>query len=358
MTGRGIDQILPHPCEPVLYEPYVKNARDYVRLAEKANGDIPQPAGFTYIWGDALEELEKSPPDARIINLETSITSSKEHWKDKSIHYRMHPKNIDCLTAAKIDLCALANNHVLDWGYHGLLDTLENLKKADVKWAGAGRSPEEAETPAVMEIGEGARVLFFSFGFPSSGIPPDWAASKNKAGINLLNDYSEKTVRHIGQMVGKIKQKADVVIFSIHWGENWGYRNFPEQIEFAHNLIEHAGIDIIHGHSSHHVKGIEVHKGKLVLYGCGDFLNDYEGINGFEQFRGDLGLMYFATVHPLTGKLQGLRMVPTQIKNLKVNRAARADAIWLQNILNREGLALGTQVDLNQENELILQNLA
>ncbi|UCH80070.1 MAG: CapA family protein, partial [Nitrospiraceae bacterium] len=71
-----------------------------------------------------------------------------------------------------------------------------------------------------------------------------------------------------------------------------------DQKEFARKLIDKAGIDIIHGHSSHHVKGIEIYNEKLIIYGCGDFLNDYEGIRGYENFRDDLGLMYFVIVDP------------------------------------------------------------
>ena len=117
MVGRGVDQILPHPSDPTIYEPYVKNAELYVELAEEKTGPIPKPVNFSYIWGDALDELKRVDPDLRMVNLETSITKSNDYWKGKSIHYRMHPNNIACLTAAKIDYCSLANNHVLDWGY-------------------------------------------------------------------------------------------------------------------------------------------------------------------------------------------------------------------------------------------------
>lgn len=68
----------------------------------------------------------RAAPDFRIINLETSITTS-EDWAPKDIHYRMHPANIPCLTVAKVDCCVLANNHVLDWGRSGLVETLETL---------------------------------------------------------------------------------------------------------------------------------------------------------------------------------------------------------------------------------------
>ena len=57
MTGRGIDQVLPYPGEPQLFELYVQDARDYVDLAEAAYGRIPRPVPLEYIWGDALEEL-------------------------------------------------------------------------------------------------------------------------------------------------------------------------------------------------------------------------------------------------------------------------------------------------------------
>ena len=140
MTGRGIDQILPNPVHPQIYEAYMTSARGYVKLAEKVNGPIPKPVDFPYIWGDALEELQLTNPDARIINLETAVTTRSELWAGKGVNYRMHPRNIPCITAAKIDCCVLANNHVLDWGYAGLTETLTTLASANLKAAGAGRN--------------------------------------------------------------------------------------------------------------------------------------------------------------------------------------------------------------------------
>ncbi len=355
MTGRGIDQVLPRPCNPVIYESYVRDARRYVELAEKANGPIQQPVSFSYIWGDALEELERVAPDVRIINLETSVTESADYWKGKGINYRMHPENIHCVTAAGIDCCALANNHVLDWGYSGLTETLEALKKVNVKNAGAGQNLAEAETPAVLEVEEKGRVILFSYGSETSGIPFSWAASEDKPGVNLLQDFSDMTVEYIKENVRKVRQQGDMVIASIHWGSNWGYEIPRKQTEFAHELIDTAGVDIVHGHSSHHVMGIEVYKDKPIIYGCGDFLNDYEGIGGYEDFRADLALMYFVSVDPSTGKLVCLHMKPTQIKQFRANRTSRSDTLWLKDILNREGKKFGTRVELDDDNTLILQ---
>jgi poly-gamma-glutamate synthesis protein (capsule biosynthesis protein) len=78
MTGRGVDQILEHPSSPALYERFVRWADEYVQLAEDAHGAIPRHVDDRYVWGVAIEELERRRPDARIINLETSVTTSEE----------------------------------------------------------------------------------------------------------------------------------------------------------------------------------------------------------------------------------------------------------------------------------------
>jgi poly-gamma-glutamate synthesis protein (capsule biosynthesis protein) len=103
------------------------------------------------------------------------------------------------------------------------------------------------------------------------------------------------------------------------------------------------------------VKGIEVHRGKLILYGCGDFIDDYEGITGYEEFRDDLVLMYFPTIRIVDGMLVSLEMVPFQIRNMRLNRASRVDAEWLASMLNREGKPLGTRVGLGTDGVLRLE---
>lgn len=130
MTGRGIDQILAHPGPPGLLESHVGDAREYVRLAEAVNGPVPAPVAPSYIWGDALAEMERAAPDLRIVNLETAVSADGEAWPAKGVHYRMNPANVDCLQAAHLDCCVLANNHVLDWGRSGLEDTLRSLRGA------------------------------------------------------------------------------------------------------------------------------------------------------------------------------------------------------------------------------------
>ena len=355
MTGRGIDQVLPHPGNPELHEPYLKSARRYVDIAQRANGSFPTPVGFDYVWGDALAEFERQAPDARIVNLETSVTRSDDYWRGKGIHYRMHPSNAPCLTAAHIDCCVLANNHVLDWDRAGLDETLSTLKSLGVRTVGAGANRREAEAAAIIDLGERGRVVVFGFGMPSSGIPLEWAAKESVSGVNLLTDLSDETVRRLGAQVSAIKQQGDVVVVSIHWGENWGYDIPHEQRRFAHALIDHAAVDVVHGHSSHHAKAIEVYRDKLVLFGCGDLLTDYEGIRGYETYRGDLGLMYFPIIDPTTGQLADLRMTATQVRRFRIHRAASADAQWLASLLTREGVHAGTRVAIDAAGRLELR---
>lgn len=353
MTGRAIDQVLPHPGSPRIYEPYAKSARAYIELAEKAHGPIAKPVGFAYIWGDALAELRQRSPDLRIVNLETSITKS-ETCMDKGISYRMSPDNVPCLTAAEIDCCVLANNHVLDWGRAGLLETLKTLESAEINSVGAGANILEAAAPAVLKILGKGRVLVFAFGVGTSGIPRDWAATAMRPGVNFLNDLSKATVERLGAQMRKLRRPQDIVVASIHWGTNWGYEIPEQQVNFAHGLIDEAGVDVIYGHSSHHAKAIEVYRDRPILYGCGDFLNDYEGITGYEAFRDDLVLMYFLTMRVSQGTLEGLMMAPFQIQNFRLTRASSTDAAWLRDTLSREGKKFGTQVNLKTDKALKL----
>ncbi len=316
-----------------------------MELAEAANGPIPRRVGSSYIWGEALADLERAAPDLRIVNLETAVTASDDYWKGKGINYRMHPDNVGCLTAAGIDCCALANNHVLDWGYAGLEETLATLKRIGIAAAGAGRNRAEAEAPAIFELPGRGRVLLFSFGSPSSGIPHEWAATGERAGVSLLSDLSAATADRIGARIAADRRRGDLVVASIHWGGNWGYPIPPAHRAFARHLIDRAGVDLVHGHSSHHPLGIEVHRGKLVLYGCGDFLNDYEGIGGYEEFRRDLVLAYLATLEAGSGRLVALEMAPFRTRRFRLERAAPEEADWLASTLSREGAPLGTRVE-------------
>jgi len=353
MTGRGVDQIMPQPCEPTLHEGYVQSALGYVQLAEARNGAIPRPVDQSYIWGEALVELARCKPDVRVINLETTITRS-EDYLDKGINYRMSPENAACLSAAGVDCCVLANNHMLDWGPSGLADTLTALQRLKVKSAGAGRNLAEAEAPAVLPVAGNGRMLVFSFALASSGTPRGWSAKADAAGVNFLADLSERSAERVCDKIVQTRRARDIVIVSLHWGPNWGYGIPDEQTRFAHDLIDRGGVSVVYGHSSHHAKAIEVYRNRLVLYGCGDFLNDYEGIEGYEEYRGDLPLMYFADIDALSGDLVAAELVPLQIKRFQLVAASAGDAAWIRQTLDRESRPFGTRVTQAPSGRLVL----
>jgi poly-gamma-glutamate synthesis protein (capsule biosynthesis protein) len=144
-----------------------------------------------------------------------------------------------------------------------------------------------------------------------------------------------------------------LVVVSLHWGGNWGFDVASDERQFAHALIGTAGADLIHGHSSHHVKGLEVVAGKLVIHGCGDFINDYEGIRGYESFRGDLAVMYFPELDS-EGKLLQLAMVPMRRRRLRLERAGTGDAEWLCRTMTLAGRELDTRVAVRPDGCLLL----
>lgn len=342
MTGRGIDQVLPHPGASWLLEAWVKDARDYVRLAQEANGPIPAPVAPGYPWGDALAEIARAGCDLRIANLETAVTRSDDAWPGKGIHYRMHPGNVECLTAAGWDALTLANNHVLDWGFAGLEETLATLAAAGIRTAGAGVDHGGAWEPAVLRLPAGGRVLLFAFAIETSGVPRAWAATANRSGIAWLEGLSAASASQVAQSVRRARRPGDVAVVSLHWGGNWGLGVPAAHVAFAHELVDLGAADVVHGHSSHHPLAIEVYRGRLVQYGCGDLFNDYEGIAGHGSLRCDAGCLYFATL-AADGALQGLEIVPLRTRRFRLERADAAARQWLRSILN-EG-AFGTRVE-------------
>jgi poly-gamma-glutamate synthesis protein (capsule biosynthesis protein) len=172
--------------------------------------------------------------------------------------------------------------------------------------------------------------------------------------VNRLRDLSAGTVGQIGARIRHHRRPGDIVVFSVHWGGNWGFTVPRDQCEFAHGLIDTGAVDVVYGHSSHHVKAIEVYHGKLVLYGCGDFLNDYEGIEGHGDYRGELGLMYFPRLRPADGRLLSLEMTPTRIRRFRVERAGTADRRWLRETLQRECGRFGGGIQEQADGTLVL----
>lgn len=360
MTGRGIDSILPHPGDPKLREPFLRDAGGYVRLAEQANGPIPRPVPFDWPWGDALALLDRRSPAVRLVNLETAITRGEQFAPGKTICYRMSPANVPCLLAARPDVCVLANNHVLDFGRAGLLDTIKALTDAGIAVVGAGADIEQARSPATVDLPAGGRVVVLAAASPSAGVPLAWAATGSRPGVNLIAEHDDTAADDLAARAAATRRPGDIAVVSVHWGSNWGHHIPGEQIGFAHRLVD-GGIDVVYGHSSHHPRAVEVYRDRLILYGCGDLINDYEGIVGDpaeDVFRDDLHLLYFADVDPGTGRLVSLSTDAVRSRRMRLEHALDDDVEWLREQLTAAGRRFGTRLLTESGGRLVLDQRA
>ena len=325
MPGRGVDQILPHPGDPELREAYIGDATSYVRLAERANGPIPRPASFSWPWGDALPVLERGgtgcpghqPGDQRHPQRRLRARQGRALPDEPGQPALPGRGPAGRLRAGQQPRAGLRPR--------GLRETLDSLAGAGLRRPEPGSTRPRPGSRRPSGCPAAAASLVFSCGAASSGIPPDWAATATRPGVDFLPSLSPATADALIARTRAARRPGDVVVVSIHWGSNWGYGVPDDQVRFARRLID-GGVDLIHGHSSHHPRPVEVYRGRLVLYGCGDCIDDYEGISGYEKYRDDLRLLYFASVAPGTGMLAALRMVPMQARNMRLCHASAADA--------------------------------
>lgn len=225
-------------------------------------------------WGDVLPLLADA--DLRIVNLECAFTMHDRPWSHswKMFHFRADPAAVEVLKAARIDACSLANNHTLDYEEQGLLETLRVLDAAHIRHAGAGRNAQEAAQPVLIETRDEKpwRVALIAF----TDNEPAFAAEAGHPGTNFMEVATDNAA--LARVAAGIAQArvlgADLVVFSNHWGANFVERPSPLFREFARRVIE-LGADVYYGHSAHICQGVEIYRGKPILYATGDFIDDY-----------------------------------------------------------------------------------
>lgn len=311
MLGRLIDQALPEQVD----EP---EEASVVRRLKQHSPDLRR---YTHAspWGTSLPLLQAA--SLNLINLETAVTSSSARWPDKVFNYRMHPSNLQVLEAGNIHYVTLANNHTLDFSHPGLRDTVSHVRASGIAFAGAGHSRVEALRPATLPLG--SRQLQIWAG---SDHPGDWSAVSE---FHLV-DYSEQTKRRLRGLISAEPRDGGLRIFSIHWGPNYAWQPAREIIGMAHFLVDECGIDIIHGHSSHHVQGVELYHGSLIIYGCGDFVDDYALV---PSHRNDLSAVWRVGVveEPTRLRLSKLEVHPTRIEHFRSILLAKHDRdhVWV-----------------------------
>ena len=286
--------------------------------------------GYKYPFGNLIPLLHQT--NLNIINLETTLTKSTKRVP-KIFNFRSEPDNVQTLKEGRIDIVSLANNHIKDFSDEGLLETVATLDDAGIKHVGAGANIQQAKRAVIVEK-NGLKVGIVGY----TDNEPSWKATKNKPGTNFIEIDEIKTVK---KDIRELRKQVDVLIVTLHWGPNM--KTVPSQkfIDFAHQLVE-AGVDIIHGHSSHVFQGVEVYKNSLIMYDTGDFVDDYYVT---PELRNDRSFLFLVTATKNGPKK--LKLIPTLISNMQVNLAPEKDAQESLKHIQKLSKRLRTIVDKN-----------
>lgn len=282
-----------------------------------------------YVWGDLLPILAGA--EVCFANLECVLADGGSPWPRKVFHFRSDSRNIACLEAAGIDVVSLANNHTLDYGAEALREMLPLLDAHGILHAGAGLDAAASRRPAIVKAG--ATVLGV-LAFTDN--EPGWAAGAVTPGIfHVPTDLTDPRTRSLLDHVQRVRAEVGFLLVSAHWGPNWGTAVPPDHAALAHALVD-VGADVVFGHSAHIFRGVEVYRGKPVVYSAGDFVDDY-AIDDVE--RNDQSFLFLLDVDDGVPSL--LRLFPTVIADMQVRRAG-AEAHGIARRMQRRSAELGT----------------
>ncbi|MFB6154409.1 MAG: CapA family protein [Haloferacaceae archaeon] len=306
----------------------------------------------TAVWGDALDRLQSL--DGLFVNLECCLSNRGEPWTRtyRPFLFRASPNwAVPALTSAGVDWATLANNHVLDFGETALRDTLDALDDAGVARSGAGRTRGEAWDPAVVDAGD-LRVALVSF----TDNTPEYAAGADEPGTACADvDVEDReTRRRVERALASARASdPDLLVASLHWGPNMVTSPPPRFERFAHWLVEDGGVDLVHGHSAHVFQGVEVHEGVPILYDAGDFVDDY-AVDA--ELRNDRSFLFEVVVDAESTAIDRVRLVPTEIADCRVHRAAPSTAEWSRETVRERSAAYDT--DFERDGDALVVRVA
>lgn len=245
-------------------------------------------------------------------------------------------KYMKSIKYAGFNMVNLANNHIMDFYGGGLEDTISLLDENGIVHAGAGESITEARKPAFMQINDIKAGMLAYTNYAELVFAGDpyfkFEAEADKPGVAPVK------LEYMLEDMENLREGVDLLIVSLHWGIEESFNISPEQIELAHKIID-SGADIILGHHPHQFQGMEIYKGKPIIYSMGNFIFDQNDPENQEAFI--LVLEYEETV------LRELKAVPVRTEN-KTQVVFQKDGEAL-NILKREQQlckALGTDFDI------------
>jgi poly-gamma-glutamate capsule biosynthesis protein CapA/YwtB (metallophosphatase superfamily) len=291
-----------------------------------------------YPWGDTLPILHSA--DWRLCNLECVISDRGTPWSvyPKTFHFRSAAKNIAVLAAARMSAVSLANNHVLDYGYDALFEMLEILDRTGILHSGAGANLEQASRLATAQAC-GRKIGLLAF----TDNEPEWEATEDWPGVFYVPaDLEDVRTKHLLQDIREHRKSVDLLIVSAHWGSNWGYTPPQEHVLLAQALID-AGADVVFGHSSHVFRGIAFHKWRPILYGAGNFVDDY-AVDKIE--RNDRSFIYWIETEDRIPRR--LQLYPTIIRRCRAERAQGIHELLIADKMKKLCVDLNTSAKWNQ----------
>ena len=297
-------------------------------VSEEIRGRSPES-----FWGDVLPVLGSA--DAVFANLECAITTHGEAWSrtPKVFHFGACPEAVEVLRVANIRYVSLANNHILDFQEQGLLDTLEHLDAAGIAHAGAGRTLEDAMAPALVQVG-GLKIGVISL----TDNEPAFAATAERPGTYYAEICERPdTLAPIKRRIADLRDAgAQEIVLSVHWGPNMVESPRARFRGFAHAVVD-LGADLFHGHSAHLCQGVEVRDRGLILYDCGDFLDDY-AVD--PVLRNDWSFVFLLTLGP--DGPRRLKMLPVRLRFARVDLACGQEFKAIVRRMQRLCAAFGT----------------
>jgi poly-gamma-glutamate synthesis protein (capsule biosynthesis protein) len=211
------------------------------------------------IFNDARIAL--SGNDLVIANLECPLTQSNDRIKKTGPNLKADPCSVDLLNYLNVNVTALANNHILDFGERGLMDTTNILNENHIKFLGAGGNISEASIPLLINI-KGTRICLFNMCEKEYSI-----AGEVKAGANPFDLITTL------KAVKKWRSECDFMILLYHGGiETY---NLPTPEMFGNfNFLADSGIDLIVCNHQHVLSGYQIAGKRSIFYGLGNFIFD------------------------------------------------------------------------------------
>lgn len=292
--------------------------------------------GTEYPLGKISPILNRA--DLVIINLECAITSSEAIWKGapKAFYFGAPVEAANSLARAGIDIVSLANNHILDFGYGGLDDTLKLLDESGMGHAGAGRNSLEASSPAFAERNG---ITFGMAAFCDH--QEDFSAGPSSPGINYVDLDDEKAALSRFQDMLEKMGSVDWPMLSLHWGPNMVNRPSRQFRKLARAVID-MGYGVLYGHSAHVFQGVEIYKGRPILYACGDLVDDYYVD---PEFMNDHQLLF--ELELARTRLEKIRIHPIHIGDCRATPAVGAQHEFVVRRIAALCREMGTEVGRN-----------